>query len=124
MAGARVCEGGTAGAKDRNSARCHLRRREDRRAGLPFGPRFCQSHLTYCVLSPYFANVTAREVIRRLLQRDAIEVRQRGSHKRFVSACRRCATTVAMHAGDIPAGTLRAIERDMEPCCGKGWLRG
>lgn len=32
-------------------------------------------------------------------------------------------TTVARHPGDIPAGTLRAIERDMEPVFGKGWLR-
>jgi hypothetical protein len=33
------------------------------------------------------------------------------------------ATTVSQHAGDIPAGTLRAIERDLEPALGKGWLR-
>jgi predicted RNA binding protein YcfA (HicA-like mRNA interferase family) len=33
------------------------------------------------------------------------------------------ATTVPQHAGDIPAGTLRAIERDLEPAFGKGWLR-
>ena len=25
---------------------------------------------------------------------------------------------------DIPRGTLRAIERDLEPCLGKGWLAG
>ncbi|MDP9148962.1 MAG: type II toxin-antitoxin system HicA family toxin [Myxococcota bacterium] len=46
-----------------------------------------------------------------------------GSHKRFVSACGQCATTVAVHGGDIPKGTLRAIERAMEPCYGKGWLK-
>jgi predicted RNA binding protein YcfA (HicA-like mRNA interferase family) len=33
------------------------------------------------------------------------------------------ATTVPQHSGDIPAGTLRAIERDLEPALGKGWLR-
>jgi len=33
------------------------------------------------------------------------------------------ATTVPQHAGDIPSGTLRAIERDLEPAFGKGWLR-
>jgi predicted RNA binding protein YcfA (HicA-like mRNA interferase family) len=33
------------------------------------------------------------------------------------------ATTVPQHAGDIPAGTLRAIERDLEPALGRGWLR-
>lgn len=32
-------------------------------------------------------------------------------------------TTVAQHTGDIPAGTLRAIERDLEVAFGKGWLR-
>jgi predicted RNA binding protein YcfA (HicA-like mRNA interferase family) len=32
-------------------------------------------------------------------------------------------TTVPQHSGDIPAGTLRAIERDLEPVLGKGWLR-
>jgi hypothetical protein len=32
------------------------------------------------------------------------------------------ATTVAQHAGDIPVGTLRAIERSLEPAFGKGWL--
>jgi predicted RNA binding protein YcfA (HicA-like mRNA interferase family) len=67
--------------------------------------------------------MTAREVVRILRKLGAIEVRQVGSHKRFVSACGRCATTVAMHSGDIPKGTLRAIERDMETCYGKGWLR-
>jgi predicted RNA binding protein YcfA (HicA-like mRNA interferase family) len=55
--------------------------------------------------------------------------RQVGSHRRFVTytdAAGRQATvrtTVAQHAGDIPAWTLRAIERDLEPAFGKGWLR-
>jgi len=39
----------------------------------------------------------------------------------YFTAC--VSTTVAQHAGDIPAGTLRAIERDLEPAFGKGWLR-
>lgn len=34
-----------------------------------------------------------------------------------------CKTTVAQHAGDIPAGTLRKIEKDMEPVFGERWLR-
>src|SRR5947207_1472648 len=29
-------------------------------------------------------------------------------------------TTLAQHAGDIPAGTLRAIEPDLEPCVREG----
>jgi len=32
-------------------------------------------------------------------------------------------TIVAQHRGDIPIGTLRAIERQMEPVFGKGWLK-
>lgn len=32
------------------------------------------------------------------------------------------ATTVAQHAGDIPIGTLRQIEKDMIPVFGEGWL--
>lgn len=57
-------------------------------------------------------------------------IRQVGSHRRYVvtyidSAGRDAtvATIVAQHPGDIPAGTLRAIERDLEPALGKGWLR-
>ncbi|MDQ2874317.1 MAG: hypothetical protein M3Y33_05710 [Actinomycetota bacterium] len=57
-------------------------------------------------------------------------VRQVGSHRRYaitytddLSGRVTVATTVAQHAGDIPAGTLRAIERDLEPAPGKGWLR-
>ncbi|HEX6548168.1 MAG TPA: type II toxin-antitoxin system HicA family toxin [Candidatus Dormibacteraeota bacterium] len=49
-------------------------------------------------------------------------VRQVGSHLRV--ECGRCRTTVPVHRGqDLPIGTLRAIERDLEPCLGKGWLR-
>ena len=37
--------------------------------------------------------------------------------------CGKCSTTVPVHAGeDIKKGTLRGIERDLEPCLGKGWL--
>ena len=32
--------------------------------------------------------------------------------------------TVAQYAGDVRPGTLRAIERDLEPVFGKGWLKG
>lgn len=34
-----------------------------------------------------------------------------------------CHTTVPMHTGDIPKGTLGSIEKAMEPAFGKGWLR-
>ncbi len=34
-----------------------------------------------------------------------------------------CVTTVPMHRGDIPAGTLRTIERDLAACVGaRRWL--
>jgi predicted RNA binding protein YcfA (HicA-like mRNA interferase family) len=37
--------------------------------------------------------------------------------------CGRCQTTVPVHADeDLPPGTLRAIERDLEPCLGRKWL--
>ena len=66
--------------------------------------------------------MTAREVVKALKALGATLVRQVGSHARYVSACGRCATTVPMHKGDIARGTLHAIEKDMEPCYGKGWL--
>jgi predicted RNA binding protein YcfA (HicA-like mRNA interferase family) len=57
--------------------------------------------------------------------------RQTGSHLRYAVTYTDPATgaevtaftTVAQHPGDIPAGTLRAIERDLEVAFGKGWLR-
>jgi predicted RNA binding protein YcfA (HicA-like mRNA interferase family) len=57
-------------------------------------------------------------------------IRQVGSHRRYAVAYTddagvraTVATTVAQHAGDVPAGMLRAIERDLEPALGKGRLR-
>lgn len=56
-------------------------------------------------------------------------VGQRGSHRKFratyTDAAGRTATVqtvVAQHRGEIPTGTLRAIQRQMEPAFGKGWL--
>lgn len=58
-------------------------------------------------------------------------VRQVGSHRRYVvtytdanGLAAKVSTTVAQHTGDIPTGTLRAIERDLEPAFGPDWLRG
>ncbi|HEY2639710.1 MAG TPA: type II toxin-antitoxin system HicA family toxin [Streptosporangiaceae bacterium] len=72
----------------------------------------------------------AREVNRRIERLGGLMVRQVGSHRRYVIAFTdntgaeaKVATTVPQHAGDIPAGTLRAIERDLEAALGKGWLR-
>ena len=48
-------------------------------------------------------------------------LRQRGSHVRL--RCGECMATVPVHSGrDIAVGTLRSIERQLEPCLGKGWL--
>ena len=72
----------------------------------------------------------AREVNRRIERLGGVMVRQVGSHRRYVATYNDAAgrqatvtTTVAQHAGDIPTGTLRAIERDLEPAFGRGWLR-
>ncbi|MBI2774175.1 MAG: type II toxin-antitoxin system HicA family toxin [Chloroflexi bacterium] len=49
-------------------------------------------------------------------------IRQEGSHVHL--GCDGCRTMVAIHSGkDIARGTLRAIERDLEPCFGRKWLR-
>lgn len=74
----------------------------------------------------------AREVIRRIesarcgTEKCCQFVRQEGSHKRFDCRCGEhvCRTTVPDHGSrDLIKGTLRSIERDLEPCLGKGWLR-
>jgi predicted RNA binding protein YcfA (HicA-like mRNA interferase family) len=72
----------------------------------------------------------AREVNRRFERLGGKMVRQVGSHRRYVvtntdaaGSETRVATTVPQHAGDIPAGTLRAIERGLESALGRGWLR-
>jgi predicted RNA binding protein YcfA (HicA-like mRNA interferase family) len=69
-------------------------------------------------------------VNRRIERLGGVMVRQTGSHRRYVvtytdaaGAQATMATTVAQHAGDVPVGTLRAIERDLELALGKGWLR-
>ena len=67
--------------------------------------------------------MTAREVIRILMDLGCIALRQAGSHRRFASPCGRCHTTVHVHKGqDIKPGTLRGIQKDMEPCLGPDWL--
>ncbi|MBI2395757.1 MAG: type II toxin-antitoxin system HicA family toxin [Deltaproteobacteria bacterium] len=66
--------------------------------------------------------MTAREVVRRLVDLDCAERAGKGSHRVFVSSQGRCRTVVPMHRGDIPNGTVRAIQRQMEHCLGKDWL--
>jgi predicted RNA binding protein YcfA (HicA-like mRNA interferase family) len=68
--------------------------------------------------------VKAREVNRRIERLGGKELRQRGSHRRYGATGNgvTAQTTVAQHTGDIPIGTLRAIQKDMEPVFGEGWL--
>ena len=75
--------------------------------------------------------MTAREVVRLIERRGGILFRQRGSHRQYEARAAladgtevAARTTVAQHAGDVRPGTLRAIERDLEPVFGKGWLKG
>jgi predicted RNA binding protein YcfA (HicA-like mRNA interferase family) len=64
----------------------------------------------------------AKDLRRILRSFGCIESRQRGSHLRV--ECGRCVTTVPVHAGeDIGPGLRRRIERDLEPCLAKGWLK-
>ena len=66
--------------------------------------------------------MTSREVLRRIRQRggEPVKLHQVGSHAKYeVGGCR---TIIPVHARDIPTGTLRAIERDLEPCLGRRWL--
>ena len=65
----------------------------------------------------------ARERLRLLERLGCEAVRQSGSH--VIVRCGRCTAVVAVHAGeDLKVGTLRAIERQLEPCLGAGWLDG
>lgn len=68
---------------------------------------------------------------RRIERLGGVMLRQVGSHRRYAAAYAdangqpaKVSTTVAQHPGDVPTGTLRAIERDLEPAFGAGWLRG
>jgi len=66
--------------------------------------------------------MTSRNLRRILKGLGCAEVRQIGSH--LPVECGTCRTTVPVHAGDdLKPGTLRAIERDLEPCLGKHWRR-
>jgi predicted RNA binding protein YcfA (HicA-like mRNA interferase family) len=66
--------------------------------------------------------VRAKDLLRRLRALGCEEVRQKGSH--VIVRCGKCTAVVPIHSGeDIAPGTLRAIERQLEPCLGKEWLR-
>jgi predicted RNA binding protein YcfA (HicA-like mRNA interferase family) len=67
--------------------------------------------------------VTSREVLRRIRRHggEPVKLHQVGSHAKYMVGG--CKTIIPVHARDIPTGTLRAIERDLEPCLGRRWLR-
>ena len=67
--------------------------------------------------------MTSQEVLRRIRQLGGVPVKlhQVGSHAKFQVGD--CGTVIALHARDLPVGTLHAIERDLEPCLGRRWLR-
>lgn len=71
----------------------------------------------------------SREVNRRIEALGGHQTRQVGSHRRYTATATNpdgtthpVYTTVAQHTRDIPLGTLRAIQKDLEPAFGKGWL--
>lgn len=65
--------------------------------------------------------MTTSELRRILRQHQCIEVRQTGSH--LIIRCGTCQTTIPVHSGDIPKGTLASIKRHLAPCLGEDWLK-
>ncbi len=63
----------------------------------------------------------ARKILQVLRERGCIEVRQKGSHIRV--KCKHCFSTIPCHGSDdLKVGTLKQIQKDLEPCLGKEWL--
>ena len=64
----------------------------------------------------------ARELLQILRGYGCIQLRRNATH--IVIQCGHCKATVVEHKGEeIGKGLLRRIERDLEPCLGKGWLK-
>ena len=64
----------------------------------------------------------ARDLLRILKSRGCVQIRQKGSHIRV--RCGNCFTTIPNHTGeDLGIGLLRQIEKDLEPCLGRGWMK-
>jgi predicted RNA binding protein YcfA (HicA-like mRNA interferase family) len=74
--------------------------------------------------------LTARKVVRRIEARGGYRIRTKGSHATYEvanvneqgEAVLTARAQVPIHSGDIAPGTLRAIQRQLEPVLGKGWL--
>jgi hypothetical protein len=86
------------------------------------------SDLTLAVERLNATLVNARDVMRRLnraarereLDVKVIKPRRGSEHKIVVGG--HCKTTVAMHPGEMPTGTLRAIQSQLSHCLGDRWL--
>lgn len=63
-----------------------------------------------------------RELRSILKKRGCTEVRQTGSHL-IVRCGDGCQTVIPIHSSEINKGTLRGIEKHLEGCLGKGWLK-
>ena len=75
-----------------------------------------------CLSGGHMRGATARDVLDRIRALGGEVVRRKGSHVRVRYGS--CFTTVPDHGSrDLPRGTLRAIERDLEPEFGSAWLR-
>lgn len=66
--------------------------------------------------------MTSRELFK-LLNRLGCELHRTGKGSHQVWTCGECRVSIPNHSGDIPKGTLRAIERALEPCLGKSWMK-
>jgi predicted RNA binding protein YcfA (HicA-like mRNA interferase family) len=55
--------------------------------------------------------MTAREVVAALKADGWLLVRTKGSHAQYRHATKPALVTVPMHAGDLPLGTLKSIEK-------------
>jgi predicted RNA binding protein YcfA (HicA-like mRNA interferase family) len=74
--------------------------------------------------------MTARHVIRRIEGLGGYHVRTRGSHATYAAELRdghgevvmSARAQVPVHGGDVAPGTLRSIQRQLEPVFGEGWL--
>lgn len=66
--------------------------------------------------------MTSRELTQLLKRLGCALLREgKGSHQ--VWRCGTCQTSIPVHRGDIPTGTLRAIRRQLESCLGKDWWK-
>lgn len=80
--------------------------------------------LTINCLAIKLAVVRARDVNRIIESRGGEHVRTVESYKRYrvIGNNTTTSTAVPQHPGDIPTGTLRKIQKDLEPALGRKWL--